>query len=221
MGLIGLVSTVVSFIIFIISYRFFKSEKSNAGVTILCFIICVVSLLSVFTVVNNCLTYYNCLNKQKYVIDLKKSSTANSSSVLSDVVNDIDKKYPDYDIYDKVEFNINDKLTQFDKLKYCFYLSSNVLDYDIKPNTNEFIIKGSDIVQASDVVKHIGIKGGIYYTDIWYIRYKDKFYAIGDKLDIDKDKFYTVKYAKDDTDTISDLSGEYKAYNSCSVHVFK
>lgn len=221
MGLIGLVSTVVSFIIFIISYRFFKSERSNAGVTILCFIICVVSLLSVFTVVNNCLTYYNCLNKQKYVIDLKKSSTANSSSVLSDVVNDIDKKYPDCDIYDKVEFNINAKLTQFDKLKYCLYLSSNVLDYDIKPNTNEFIIKGSDIVQASDVVKHIGIKGGIYYTDIWYIRYKDKFYAIGDKLDIDKDKFYTVKYAKDDTDTISDLSGEYKAYNSCSVYVFK
>lgn len=222
MFLIGLALIVVSFIIFIISYRFFKSEKSNTRVTILCFIVCVFSLLSVFTTVNNCITYYNCLNKPKYVIDLQKSSTTNNNQVLSDVVNDIDKKYPDCDIYDKVEFSINDKLTQFDKLKYCLYLSSNVLDYDIKPNTNEFIIKGSDIVQASDVVKHIGIRGGIYYTDIWYIRYKDKFYAIGnEKLNIDKDKFYTVKYAKDGTDTISDLSGEYKAYNSCSVYVFK
>ena len=168
------------------------------------------------------MTYYNCINEQKYVIDLKQSNTTSSNSVLSDIIDDMDKKYPDYDIYDKVEFHFNDKLTQFDKLKYCLYLSSNVLDYSIEPNTSEFIIKGSNIVQSSDTIKHIGIKGGIYYTDIWYIGYKDEFYAVGDKLDIDKDKFYIIKYADDDTDTISDLSGEYKSYNNkCSVLTLK
>lgn len=178
------------------------------------FILLLISLISGFSIVNKWSSDYKVAKQSIYVKNL-----GDLSSTYKNVVSNIDEEHPFCDIYDIVDFTYGCELSGLQRIKSYFYLDSNLVSYSVTSNTGLLELSGSDILQVSDTNAVPTYRGGTYYVTSWYIRYNDILYKINNKLDLDENETYYIKYAIDSEGNVSDLHGSIKCYTQCEVFI--
>lgn len=192
-------------------------ESSKWKSTLLCLIPAIIALFYIFQSVIPITFYCREDENEKYI---NGNFSSKGKLFLGGTFNHSDKvqnSLKDADIYDRICISLNDNLTLADYLSMPF--SDSWFSIEAKSNTGVLNVKSSDLRLIPMTVELE--KSSDDVNTNWYIEYDNIFYHIDydnvKVIELNNNVDYSIKYAINSDCKISDLSGDYNAYDYAHI----
>lgn len=183
----------------------FKLGKKSKWVYIPIGVSLVFAILFAKTLYSNFMFYKYYNQSDIYVIDVVNTDNGRGYFFLSEKTKN---ELMNLGMYDKVTFEYDENLTEFDKVLIRVGFKKADFDFVSSGNTGVIIDRG---LNFSSVDKEIN---GVYSS---FLCHEDNLFYIEDKQNLGELDNYILFYALDTEKEYSDYLGNYKVYDICYI----